>query len=240
MKRIDSRAAHELRDISITRDYIPHAEGSCLIETGDTRIIITASVEDRVPPWLEGRGKGWVTAEYGMLPRATQNRNRRPVNSSQQNGRAMEIQRLIGRSLRAVSDLKALGERTVTVDCDVISADGGTRVASITGAAVALYDASRMLVNDGLTERSFMRELVAAVSIGVKDSDVLTDLCYVEDSSADVDMNIVMTESGGLIEIQGTAEGATFDRETLNEMIDSAESALHSIFAKQKAVLGID
>jgi len=237
MKRVDSRKQFDLRDIKITRNYLPYAEGSCLFEMGGTKIIIAASVEESVPPWLIGRGKGWVTAEYGMLPRATQNRNRRPVNSTKQNGRAMEIQRLIGRSLRAVCDMKVLGERAVTVDCDVISADGGTRVASIIGSAIALHDAGTWLIKQGSIKKHFMRELIAAISIGIKNGKVLADLCYVEDSSADVDMNVVMTESGKLVEVQGTAEGEAFDRKMMNEMLDAAEEAIQSIVEIQKSVI---
>jgi len=224
-----------LRGIRLTRNYLPHPEGSCLIEMGNTRIITTVSVEQTVPAWMKGKGSGWVTAEYGMLPRATQNRNRR----SQAGGRAMEIQRLIGRSLRAVTSLDALGEHTITVDCDVLNADGGTRVASIIGAAVALHDAGTWLVDKGYIETHPMKELVAAISVGIVGGNLKVDLCYEEDSSADVDMNIVMTASGKLVEVQGTAEGATFDRGTLNDMLDAAEQAIAAIIEIQKDALGL-
>lgn len=230
----DKRLSEGLRQLTLTRNYLPHAEGSCLVELGETKVIVTASVQDSVPPWLIGRNKGWLTAEYGMLPRATQSRNRRPANATQQNGRTMEIQRLIGRALRIVTDLKALGERTIYIDCDVISADGGTRVTSIIGAAVALHDASRWLLDNGMTERSVMREFVAALSVGIVNGKVTVDLDYSQDSGADVDMNIVMTESGGLVEVQGTGEGATFSREELDELLDAAEPAIQRIIRIQK------
>ena len=237
--RKDGRSFLDIRELALTRGYLPHPEGSCLVELGGTRVITSASVVQSVPPWLDGKGTGWITAEYSMLPRATQTRNRRPVSSAQQNGRTVEIQRLIGRAIRAVSDYSKLGENTIYLDCDVISADGGTRVASIIGAAVALHDACTWMLNKGLIGKHAMHELVAAVSIGVVKGKVLTDLAYNEDSSADVDMNIVMTESGNLVEIQGTAEGKTFDRKTLDEMIDAAEPAIRKIIHIQKETLGI-
>lgn len=239
LNRKDNRSSHEIRNITLTRNYLTHPEGSCLVELGMTRIITSASIMNTVPKWLSGSSGGWVTAEYGMLPRSTHTRNRRPVTALKQNGRSMEIQRLIGRALRAVTRLDMLGERTVTVDCDVIDADGGTRVASIIGAAVSLYDAGTRLVEEGLTEQHIMRELVAAVSVGVLEENVLVDLCYEEDSAADVDMNIVMTESGNLVEIQGTAEGHTFNRTMLTTMLDAAESAIQTIIAVQKETLGL-
>ncbi|MBT4482372.1 MAG: ribonuclease PH [Candidatus Latescibacteria bacterium] len=237
--RKDARSSHEVRNITLTRNYLTHAEGSCLVELGMTKIITSASVTDKAPKWLSGSSRGWVTAEYGMLPRATQTRNRRPVTALKQSGRSMEIQRLIGRALRAVTRLDILGERTITVDCDVIDADGGTRVAAIIGAAVSLYDVGTRLVEEGITEQHIMRELVAAISVGVLEENVLVDLCYEEDSTADVDMNIVMTESGNLVEIQGTAERNTFNRTMLSAMLDSAESAIQKIIAVQKENLGL-
>ncbi|MCB1151387.1 ribonuclease PH [bacterium] len=218
----------------MTRDYLPHAEGSVLIETGRTKVICTASIAHGVPGWLRGSGQGWVTAEYGMLPRATGERTRREAaNASGQGGRTMEIQRLIGRSLRAVTDLNALGEISVTLDCDVIQADGGTRCASITGAAVALYDAlSRLNL-----KRHPMRSLVAAVSLGVIDGRVVIDLDYSEDSRAGTDMNVVMAEDGGIIEIQGTAEGAPFSREQLDAMVELATGGIGHLTKLQRQCL---
>lgn len=224
-----------LRSLNLVRNYLPYPEGSCLVELGNTRVITAASVDKTVPQWMKGKGSGWVTAEYGMLPRATQSRNRRSLTG----GRSMEIQRLIGRSLRAVTDLPKLGEHTITLDCDVINADGGTRVASIIGAAVALHDAGTWLVEQGHIADHPMKELVAAISVGIVNGVITVDLCYEEDSSAEVDMNIVMTSSGELVEIQGTAEGATFDRGKLNEMLDAAETTIYSISTIQKAALGL-
>ncbi len=228
-----------MRPLRLTRGFMPHAEGSCLVELGETRVIVTASVEHTVPQWLSGRGTGWVTAEYGMLPRSTNTRNRRAASSLQQNGRAMEIQRLIGRSLRAVTDTAALGERTVTVDCDVMNADGGTRIASIIGAAIALHDADRWMRDKGMIAASAVSGLVAGVSVGVVDGAVLVDLCYEEDSAAEVDMNVVMTDTGGIVEIQGTAEHRTFDRAALDRMVDAAEEAIRGIFRVQSEALGL-
>ena len=235
--RKDNPADNEIRKLNLTRNYLSNPEGSCLVEMGQTRVITTATIENYVPQWLKGNGTGWVTAEYGMLPRSTQTRNRRPSSVQPQNGRIMEIQRLIGRALRSVTHLEKLGERSVYIDCDVINADGGTRVASIIGAAVALYDAGTWLIENGLTSEHIMKELVAAVSIGIVNGKVTVDLCYEEDSLADVDMNIVMTESGRLVEVQGTAEGKTFDRNMLDEMLDSAQSAIKKIIDIQKATL---
>lgn len=237
--RKDGRSALDIRKLTLKRGYLAHAEGSCLVELGDTRIITAASVVNSVPPWLTGQGTGWVTAEYGMLPRSTQNRNRRPVSAGQQNGRTMEIQRLIGRALRAVTDYSRLGENTIYIDCDVLNADGGTRVSSIIGAVVALHDACGWMSKKGLVEQPVIQELVAAVSIGMVKGTLMVDLSYDEDSSADVDMNIVMTESGNLVEIQGTAEGKTFDRSVLNDMIDAAEPAIEQIIEIQKKALGL-
>lgn len=238
-KRENNRAPGEHRPLTITHHYLPNPEGSCLVEMGQTKIIVTATVENSVPPWMRGNGTGWVTAEYGMLPRSTTTRNRRPASSSNPNGRVIEIQRLIGRALRAVTNLDMLRERTVVIDCDVINADGGTRVASIIGATVALHDAGSWLIDNGILRTHLMKELVGAVSVGVIDSEVLVDLSYEEDFSADVDMNIVMTENGEFVEIQGTAEGMTFDRTLLDRMLDSAQSTIETIILQQKAALGI-
>ncbi|MBN1291718.1 MAG: ribonuclease PH [Candidatus Latescibacteria bacterium] len=237
--RKDGRSPFEIRDITLTRNYLPHAEGSCFVKLGDTHVIIAASVQNSVPPWLQGQGTGWITAEYGMLPRSTHTRNRRPTSAMQQNGRTMEIQRVIGRALRAVTDFKKLGERTITIDCDVVNADGGTRVASIIGAAIALHDACTWMLEKNMIERQLMSELVAAISVGVVNGEVAVDLSYTEDSSADVDMNIVMTESCDLVEIQGTAEGSTFDRAQLDAMIDAAECSIKTIIDIQKQALGL-
>ncbi|MFC1693042.1 ribonuclease PH [Candidatus Latescibacterota bacterium] len=237
--RKDGRSQFSLRKITLTRNYLPYAEGSCLVEIDQTRIITSVSVENGIPKWLSGTGSGWVTAEYGMLPRSTQTRNRRPTSAYHLSGRTMEIQRLIGRALRAVTRLDQLGERTVHIDCDVINADGGTRTASIIGAAVSLYDAGTWLVTKGITEEHIMSEMVAAISVGIVEGTILADLSYVEDSAADVDMNIVMTESGNLVEIQGTAEKKTFDRTMLDTMLNSAESAIKTITAIQKKNLDL-
>jgi ribonuclease PH len=228
-----------LRDLKLTRNYLLNPEGSCLVEMGNTHVITAATVDSMVPQWLKGKGKGWVTAEYGMLPRSTHTRNRRPASSQQVNGRTVEIQRLIGRSLRAVTDLEILGERSVYVDCDVVNADGGTRVSSIIGAAVALYDAGTWLIENGHTDKHIMTELVGAVSVGIVDGKVNVDLCYEEDFAAEVDMNIVMTESGKFVEIQGTAEEKTFSRDILDEMLDGAATAIKVIIDYQKEALGL-
>lgn len=237
--RSDGRAPHEMRKLVLTRNFLPQAEGSCLVEMGNTRVIVTASVESSVPPWMTGRGTGWVTAEYGMLPRSTHTRNRRAASSLQQNGRTLEIQRLIGRSLRAITDFSKLGERTIYIDCDVLSADGGTRVSSIIGATVALFDANRWLMEKGKIAESAITGFVAAISVGIVGGEVLVDLAYDEDSSADVDMNIIMTDDGKLVEIQGTAEHQTFDRSMLNTMLDAAEPSVRDIIAIQKETLGL-
>jgi ribonuclease PH len=239
INRRDGRSLTEMRPLTLTRNYIAHAEGSCLVELGNTRVITTASIDRTVPPWLAGRGIGWVTAEYGMLPRSTNTRNKRAATALQQNGRTMEIQRLVGRSLRSITDFQKLGERTIYIDCDVISADGGTRVASIIGAAVSLHDADTWMVKNEMIPTSALNGLVAGVSAGIMEDFVLVDLCYEEDSSADVDMNIVMTDTGGLVEVQGTAEHHTFDRNQLNKVCDAAEIAIREIICIQKRALGL-
>ena len=232
--RPSKRAPDELRPLTITRDYIKHADGSVLIECGDTRVICTASVDSSVPPFLRGKGTGWVTAEYGMLPRSTGSRMRREASAGKQGGRTMEIQRLIGRALRACIDTGRLGERTITVDCDVIQADGGTRTASISGAWVALADAVRGLIDRGeLAENPILCQ-VAAVSVGIVDGEAVLDLDYAEDSTAGTDMNIVMNDQGGFIEVQGTAETAAFSDQELNAMLGLARTGLERIFARQR------
>ncbi len=231
--RPSARAADELRSIRITRDYIKHADGSVLIECGDTRVICTASVDASVPPFLRGKGSGWVTAEYGMLPRSTGNRMRREASAGRQGGRTLEIQRLIGRSLRAAVDLDALGERTVTLDCDVIQADGGTRTASISGAWVALRDALDGVVAGGELAAAPLVCQVAAVSVGIVGGDAVLDLDYAEDSTAETDMNVVMTDRGGFIELQGTAEAAPFSDAELTRMLELARAGIGQIFALQ-------
>ena len=238
MDRVDGRKPGELRPVRITRNYNKHAEGSVLIEVGDTRVICTATVEERPPMFLRGEGKGWVTAEYGMLPRATGSRTPREAVRGRVGGRTHEIQRLIGRSLRSVVDLSALGERTVWLDCDVIQADGGTRTASITGAFVALVDAINKLKAGGLLARMPVTDFIAATSVGRVDGEVILDLRYVEDSAADVDMNIVMTGAGRFVEVQGTGEEASFDRQEMNKMIDLAAEGINRLIAVQKEVLG--
>ncbi len=237
MTRNDGRAARELRPITITRNFIKHAEGSVLIEFGDTRVICTASVEESVPPFLRGKGTGWVTAEYSMLPRATHTRSAREASKGKQSGRTLEIQRLIGRSLRAVVDLARLGERSIHIDCDVIQADGGTRTASITGAYVALVDALNTLRNRGLLAEMPIREAVAAVSVGIVDGEALLDLNYPEDSSAEVDMNYVMTSSDRFVEVQGTAEAEPFTIAQMDEMRELAMSGISRLFDIQREVL---
>ncbi|CCN80380.1 Ribonuclease PH [Vibrio nigripulchritudo SFn27] len=235
--RPDDRAADQVRPIKITRNYTAYAEGSVLVEFGNTKVLCNASVEENVPRWLKGQGKGWVTAEYGMLPRATHTRNRREAASGKQGGRTMEIQRLIARSLRAVVDLEAMGEIMVTVDCDVIQADGGTRTASISGASVAMADAFQHLIDQGKLKASPMKGHVAAVSVGVVEGKALCDLEYVEDSAADTDMNVVMTEDGRMIEVQGTAEGEPFSHEELLELLALAKTGIGTIVETQKKAL---
>ena len=235
--RSTERANNEIRHIEILRDYTKHAEGSVLIKCGDTHVICNASVEEKVPSFLKGKGQGWVTAEYGMLPRSTSTRMPRESARGKQSGRTQEIQRLIGRSLRAIIDLKALGERTIHIDCDVIQADGGTRTASITGAYVALCDAINPLIEKEILKTSPIKDEVAAISLGVKDGEVLIDLDYAEDSNCDTDMNIVMTAQGKFVEIQGTAEGEPFTKDEMNNIILLAEQGIAKIIHIQKDVL---
>ena len=235
--RPSGRAREQLRPIRITRGFTRHAEGSVLVEFGDTRVLVTATVEEGVPFFLRGKGEGWVTAEYGMLPRATHTRSAREAARGKQSGRTQEIQRLIGRSLRAVVDLRALGERTVTLDCDVLQADGGTRTASITGAYVALADAMDSLVRRRAIAASPLHGQVAAVSVGIVGGAAVVDLDYVEDSGAETDMNVVMNNGGAFIEIQGTAEGHAFRRHELDELLNLATAACQQLFAVQLAAL---
>ena len=231
------RALNAIRPVRITRNYTRYAEGSVLIEAGHTHVLCTASVEERVPPHQRGIGEGWVTAEYGMLPRATHTRGSREAAKGKQSGRTQEIQRLIGRSLRAVVDLKALGERTITVDCDVIQADGGTRCASITGAYVAAHDAVSWLLARGLVTESPILHPVAAVSVGIVQGQPVLDLDYEQDSSCDTDMNVVMTGSGGMVEVLGTAEGAPFSRDMLGALLDLASAGIAQIGDAQRNTL---
>jgi ribonuclease PH len=237
--RPSKRAADALRPISLERGVSCHAEGSCLVRFGDTHVLCTASVEEGVPAFLKGKGRGWLTAEYGMLPRATNTRTRREAADGRQSGRTQEIQRLIGRSLRAIADLGVLGERTIKIDCDVLQADGGTRTASITGAFVALHDAVRCLVDKGAIAAWPLVDFVAAVSVGVYEGVPVVDLDYVEDSACDTDMNVVMTGNGGLVEVQGTAEGKPFSRAELDVMVDLAASGVGQLIAAQRAALGL-
>lgn len=239
LKRPSGRAANALRPIVIKRHYTKHAEGSVLIEFGDTKVICTASIEDKVPGFLKGKGQGWLTAEYGMLPRSTHSRMDREAAKGKQSGRTQEIQRLIGRSLRAAFDLNAIGERTLHIDCDVIQADGGTRTASISGAMVAVYDAFSQLVERGVIEAVPLKHFVAAISVGVFEGHPVLDLDYPEDSECDTDMNVVMTDAGHFIEVQGTAEGVSFDRATLNALLDLAGEGIADVIALQKQVLGL-
>ena len=236
--RPGERTAAELRPLRLTPGYVQTAEGSVLIECGNTRVLCNATIEQGVPGWLRNSGRGWVTAEYSMLPRSTVTRTPRESEKGKIGGRTHEIQRLIGRSLRSVIDMHALGERTVILDCDVIQADGGTRTAAITGAAVALSIALNALVKAGTLKQSPMKQLVAATSVGIVGGRPLLDLCYEEDSQAEVDMNVVMTSDGGLVETQATAEKGSYSREQLDELIDLAEAGLQGIFAAQRAVLG--
>jgi ribonuclease PH len=231
--RPSQRQSDELRPLSLTRGYTAHAEGSVLIQVGQTRVLCTASVETSVPPFLRGKGQGWVTAEYGMLPRATHTRSTREAAKGKQTGRTQEIQRLIGRSLRAVTDLVALGERQITLDCDVLQADGGTRCAAITGAWVALHDACAKLVAEGTLPANPIRDHVAAISVGIVDGEPVLDLDYAEDSNCDTDMNVIMTGNGGIVEIQGTAEGTPFSRQELNQLVDLADAGIRELVAAQ-------
>lgn len=235
-QRMD-RHAHELRALTLTPHFLPQAEGSVLIECGQTKVICTASVEESVPPFLRGQGKGWVTAEYGMLPRSTNSRMRREAAAGKQSGRTQEIQRLIGRSLRAVVDMDKLGERQILIDCDVIQADGGTRTASITGAFVALQLAVNQLLAKGLLSENPIKEAVAAISVGVYQGQALLDLDYVEDSGCDTDMNIVMTASGRMVEVQGTAEGEAFSRAELNQLLDLGEAGIQTLLSLQQQAI---
>jgi ribonuclease PH len=235
--RPSGRAPDQLRPVRITRGFTRHAEGSVLVEFGDTRVLCTASVEEKVPGFLRGRGQGWVTAEYGMLPRATHTRGEREAARGKQSGRTQEIQRLIGRSLRAVFDLRALGERTLTLDCDVLQADGGTRTAAITGAWVAAHDAVGSLMAAGLLAASPIRDAVAAVSVGLWQGVAVLDLDYAEDSACDTDMNVVMTGSGGFVEIQGTAEGAPFDRAQADALLGLATAGIADLVRAQRLAL---
>ena len=235
--RPSSRLPDQLRSIRITRHYTKHAEGSVLIECGDTKVICTASVEERVPPHKKGSGEGWVTAEYGMLPRSTGERMGREAAKGKQSGRTQEIQRLIGRSLRAVVDLKKLGERTIQIDCDVIQADGGTRTASITGAFVALHDAVTGLINKDLIKETPLKDFIAAISVGIYQGTAVLDLDYVEDSGCDTDMNVVMLGNGHFVEVQGTAEGHAFSRAEMNAMLDLAQGGIAELIEMQRAAL---
>ncbi len=235
--RPSGRAPHQLRTIRITRNYTKHAEGSVLVEFGDTKVICTASIDENVPRWMKGKGQGWVTAEYGMLPRSTGSRMSREAAQGKQGGRTMEIQRLIGRSLRAVVNMEALGERTITIDCDVIQADGGTRTASITGGFVALADAVAYLKKKKLITKNPLHGQVASVSVGIYQGTPILDLDYAEDSNAETDMNVVMNDGGAFIEVQGTAEGHAFRREELDAMLALAESGIKDLMAKQREAL---
>jgi ribonuclease PH len=237
--RHDGRLADALRPVQITRQFTKHAEGSVLIAFGDTRVLCTASVEDRVPPHQKGSGQGWVTAEYGMLPRATHTRSAREAAKGKQSGRTQEIQRLIGRSLRAVFDLSLLGERTITLDCDVLQADGGTRTASITGAYVAACDAVRHLMEQGQLKQSPVLNPVAAISVGIVQGLPVLDLDYEEDAHCDTDMNVVMTGAGHFVEVQGTAEGAAFSRAEMDQLLALADKGIAELIALQQAALKI-
>lgn len=236
--RPSQRAPDEMRQIKITRNFTMHAEGSVLIEFGHTRVICTASIENRVPPFLRGQEQGWVTAEYGMLPRSTSSRMRREAAGGKQGGRTLEIQRLIGRSLRAVVDMSKLGERTITIDCDVIQADGGTRTASITGGYVALAEAVNHLISEGELEQNPLTGSVASISVGIYQGTPILDLDYPEDSNAETDMNVVMDDAGHFIEVQGTAEGHPFSRDELNAMLDLAAKGIDELSAIQQSTLG--
>ena len=237
--RPSGRATNQLRDVEIIRNYTKHAEGSVLVKFGDTHVLCTASVEEKVPGFLKGKGQGWVTAEYGMLPRSTGSRMDREAAKGKQSGRTQEIQRLIGRSLRAIIDLEKLGERSIQIDCDVIQADGGTRTASITGAYVALQDAVSYLIGKDLIKASPLKDSVAAISVGVYKGTPVLDLDYIEDSDCDTDMNVVMTGKGGFVEIQGTAEGEPFSHADMEAMLDLADSGIKTLSTKQKEALGL-
>jgi len=235
--RPSGRQPEQLRSLRITRHYTKHAEGSVLVEFGDTKVLCTATVEEQIPAFLKGHGQGWITAEYGMLPRSTHTRTQREAAKGKQSGRTMEIQRLIGRSLRAIADLKTLGERQITVDCDVIQADGGTRCASITGARVAVQDAIAKLIRSGAVKCNPLRDMVAAVSVGIYRGTPILDLDYAEDSACETDMNVVMTGAGGFVEVQGTAEGAPFSRSELDTLLSMAQRGIGQIIAAQELAL---
>jgi len=235
--RPSGRSLDQLRDVKITRNFTKHAEGSVLVEFGDTKVICTASVENRVPGFLRGQGQGWVTAEYGMLPRSTGSRMMREAAKGKQQGRTVEISRLIGRSLRAAVDLEALGENSITIDCDVIQADGGTRTASITGACVALVDAINHMIENGQLKASPIKHMIGAVSVGVYNGEAVLDLDYAEDSNAETDLNVIMADNGGFIEIQGTAEGEPFQPEELSAMLELAKKGIAEITKIQQAAL---
>lgn len=240
MVRVDGRDRNDMRPLELQLGAMKYPEGSCLVTLGDTKVLCSATVEERVPQWMMGTGEGWITAEYGMLPRSTQERRERDAARGRQDARGLEIQRLIGRSLRAVTDLHGLGERTVVVDCDVLQADGGTRTAAVTGACVALAQAMKLLVDERKIKRVPLRDLVAGVSVGVVAGEKLLDLCYEEDYRAAVDMNIIMSGRENIVEIQGTAEGAPFPRTTLNELIDLAILGIRQVVAAQrKALAGV-
>ncbi len=236
--RPSGRAPDALRPVRITRGFTRNAEGSVLVEFGETRVLCTASVEEKVPAFLRGAGRGWLTAEYGMLPRSTHTRTEREAARGKQSGRTQEIQRLIGRSLRAVFDLERLGERTITLDCDVLQADGGTRTAAITGAFVAAHDAVSTLLASGALGRTPVRDFVAAVSVGLYEGTAVLDLDYAEDSACDTDLNVVMTGAGGFVEVQGTAEGEPFTREQMNQLVDLAATGIRRLVDAQRAALG--
>ncbi len=236
--RPSGRQPDQMREVEIIREYTCHAEGAVLVRFGNTKVICTASVEEGVPRFLKGQGQGWVTAEYGMLPRATGTRNGREAARGKQGGRTLEIQRLIARSLRAAVDLKALGENTIYVDCDVIQADGGTRTASITGGCVAMVDALTWLLNQNRVKKDPLKRLIASVSVGVFNGTPVLDLDYPEDSNAETDMNVVMTQHGGMVEVQGTAEGEPFKREQMDAMMDLAEKGINELFQAQQRALG--
>ena len=236
--RPSRRAPDQLRPVTLERGVVKYAEGSCLVKFGDTHVLVTASLEERLPPWLKGQGRGWVTAEYGMLPRATHTRGDREAARGKQSGRTQEIQRLIGRSLRAVFDLDALGERTISLDCDVLQADGGTRTAAITGAFVAAHDAVSWMRAQGLVSANPIRDFVGAVSVGIVAGVPLLDLDYAEDSACDTDMNVVMTERGGFVELQGTAEGAPFSAAEMDALVALATRGIRTLIGAQHAALG--
>ena len=235
--RPSRRAPDELRPVTLERGVVKYAEGSCLVKFGDTHVLVTATLEERLPPWLKGQGRGWVTAEYGMLPRATLERTRREASAGKQSGRTVEIQRLIGRSLRTIVDLEALGERQITVDCDVLQADGGTRTAAITGAYVAAVDAVNGLIAQGKLTASPIVHPVAAISVGIVEGTPLLDLEYVEDSACDTDMNVVMTGAGHFVEVQGTAEGAAFTRSEMDQLLALADKGIRELITAQATAL---